>query len=167
MQNLPLHPAIVHVPLGLAVVIPLIALGTAIAFWRGLLPKRAWGVVVALQLVMMGAGGLALRTGEGDEDRVERVVPERVIEGHEQRAQIFMAGGGLALAAAILVLFLKRESAARWAATGATALTFLVAGLAVRTGQAGGDIVYGHAVSPASVGAAAPTGGGDADGDAD
>jgi hypothetical protein len=35
MGNLPLHAAIVHIPLGIALVVPWLALGLAIALGRG------------------------------------------------------------------------------------------------------------------------------------
>jgi uncharacterized membrane protein len=34
MSNLPLHPALVHLPLGLAVILPLLALGLTVAARR-------------------------------------------------------------------------------------------------------------------------------------
>jgi len=48
--QLPLHPLIVHLPLALALLVPLLAAGTLLAWWRGWLPgRRSWAVVVALQ----------------------------------------------------------------------------------------------------------------------
>lgn len=47
MNPMPLHPALVHVPLGLAVLLPLLTAGVAWAVWTGRLPIRAWLAVVA------------------------------------------------------------------------------------------------------------------------
>ena len=42
METLPLHPKIVHLPIALAVLMPLITAGLLIAWWRDMLPRRAW-----------------------------------------------------------------------------------------------------------------------------
>ena len=49
VTSLPLHPAIVHLPLGLAFVIPALAVGFAWALWKGRTGPRAWVSIVALQ----------------------------------------------------------------------------------------------------------------------
>jgi len=59
MGTLPLHPAIVHLPLGLAVLMPFIAAGFAWAVWTGRVRPRAWAAVVLLQAVLVGAGVVA------------------------------------------------------------------------------------------------------------
>jgi hypothetical protein len=41
MPNVPLHPALVHLPLGVAIASPFVAWGLALALWRRLLPRRA------------------------------------------------------------------------------------------------------------------------------
>lgn len=87
----PLHPALVHLPLGLAAVLPIAALGLALALWRGWLPARAWVGLVVLQAMLVAGGVVALRTGEADEERVERTVGEASIEAHEHAAQRFDA----------------------------------------------------------------------------
>ena len=56
MTSLPLHPAIVHLPLGLAFVIPALAVGFAWALWTGRVRQRAWIAILALQAVLLTAG---------------------------------------------------------------------------------------------------------------
>jgi len=143
MNGLPLHPAIVHVPLGLAVVIPLLALGLAIAIRKGALPRRSWIVVVALQAVLFAGGLYALRTGEQEEERVEDRVAESAIERHEALAERFVwsAGATLALGAAVLVLRSHPATAGLMAAT--TLATVVTAGAGLQVGHAGGAIVHG------------------------
>ena len=143
MGNLPLHPALVHLPLGLAVVLPLTALGLAVALWRGWLPARSWTVVVALQALLVVSGAVAMRTGEGDEEKVERIVAEAAIEAHENAAKVFVGAAGLTLALAIAALALARKPALARAATFATAaLTVAVLGLGLNVGHKGGTLVY-------------------------
>ena len=142
-MNQPLHPLFVHLPLALAVLQPLLAAGLAFALWRSWLPLRTWWLVVAGQVLLTGSGLLALRTGEADEEAVERVVAEASIERHEDAAKGFVAASGVALAIALLPLLLRQRPRLVHAAAVATPIAGLgVLGLAWRTGAAGGDLVY-------------------------
>src|SRR5512132_1580764 len=153
MGQVPLHPALVHVPLGLAIVLPLVALGITVAIVRNWLAARSFAIVVLLQAVLCGAGFAALKTGEKEEKRVEAVVPERAIEAHEEAAEAFLTGAGVSLALGALGLFfLRRERAIRWIAAGTTAATLAVAGLAVGVGKPGGELVYVHGAARAYTG---------------
>jgi uncharacterized membrane protein len=152
MSTVPVHPALVHVPLGLAFVIPLVVLGLAWALWSGLLPRRAWSVAVVLQALLLGGALVALRTGEADEDRVERIVGEAALERHELAAKQFVFAAGAALVLGFAPLLLRGR--ALGAAVVATALaSAAVAGLAIRVGHAGGQLVYVHGAASAYAGA--------------
>ena len=106
MTSLPLHPAIVHLPLGLAFVIPALAAGFAWALWTGRVrPRGAWLTVIALQALLLGSGFVAMNTGEREEDRVERIVPDAAIERHEEYAEQFVWAVGLTLVALVTLPF--------------------------------------------------------------
>ena len=77
----PLHPAMVHLPLALAVLVPGLALLGALAIRLQLVPPRTWVAVLLLQAMLVGSGWLALETGEAQEERVEEVVAERDVAG--------------------------------------------------------------------------------------
>ena len=158
MNGLPLHPAIVHLPLGLAVVAPVLAFGVALAIRRGLLPRRSWLIVVGLQAVVFAGGLVALRTGQQDEERVEDRVAERVVERHEALAERFVwsAGGTLALGATALALGSHPATATLMAAT--TLATVVTAGVGVQTGHAGGAIVHGPGGTATALGGATHAG---------
>lgn len=157
-MNLPLHPQLVHVPIALAVLMPLISGGLLLAWWRGWLPRRTWLAAVALQGILVGAGLLAIRSGEADEERVESIVAESVLEAHEEAASIFVAGAALVLVLAAAGAALRGERAARLVAGIATAGTLAVFGLGYRVGEAGGRLVYEHgAASTYTTGAATTT----------
>lgn len=153
MSSLPLHPALVHVPLGLAVVLPLLAVALAIRAFRSGAPRAAVAALVALQAVLFASGLLAGKLGEADEDRVERVTGEAAIERHEERAEAFVWGAGIVLAGAAALLVAPRRAHAAGLGVLAAA-TVAVAALAVRTGQAGGELVYTHGAASAWVPAA-------------
>lgn len=150
LSNLPLHPAIVHLPLGLAFFAPVVAailLGFALA---GKLARTHVLIAIALQAVLVVSAVAALQTGEGAEDRAERVVNEQYIETHEHRAQTFTVFAGLTLAAMLVALAVANLGAAAKAALAVTlAMTLVGTGLAVRTGHAGGELVYVHGAASA------------------
>ena len=85
----PLHPAIVHMPLALAVLLPI---GVLVALWavRRSDSKRAiWAVVVGLTLLLAVSARVATGTGESQEDVVEEVVSHDAIEEHEEAGEAF------------------------------------------------------------------------------
>jgi len=96
MGNMPWHPAVGHLPLGLAFMTPLLAIGLTWAIWRDWLPKRSWWILVVFQALLVGAGLVTIKTGENE----------------------------------VMLL--------------AVAGTIVVAGLALRAGRAGGELVYVH-----------------------
>jgi uncharacterized membrane protein len=144
MPSLPLHPAVVHVPLGLAFIMPALAIGFAWALWRERIRPHTWIAIVALQAVLLSAGLVAINTGEREEDRVERVVPETAIERHEEYAEQFVWAAGATLVFAGLVLVSRRRPIVRSLTLATVAGTLIVAAAAVRVGHAGGELVYVH-----------------------
>jgi len=143
VQGVPLHPALVHLPLGLAFLIPLLAVIAAVAWWKGWASKRAWAVIVALQILLVGACVAGIRTGEHEVRTARRVVKREFVHEHSQAADWFVWGAGVVAVVAGLGLAL-RDRKARWAATAATVGTFVVAAIAVRVGHLGGRLVYVH-----------------------
>ncbi len=119
------------------------------AWWRGWFPKRTWVLVVAAQAALVVSGLVSMRTGEADEERVERLVPESVIEAHEEAAEAFVWGSGIVLALGLLPFLLKRPGAARVAGLGVVAGTVVVLVLGFRVGEAGGELVYRHGAAAA------------------
>jgi hypothetical protein len=149
MDALFFHPKLVHVPIALGVLMPAVAGGLLLAWWRDWLPRRGWVVAIAMQAILVGSGMLALRSGEAEEERVEHVVAERFIEEHEEAAEAFVwaSGGVLALMLAAFVLGARRAGLP--VAAAATLGTVLVLGLGYRTGQGGGALVYEHGAAGA------------------
>jgi len=137
-----LHPKLVHLPIALGVLMPLMSLGALLAWWRGWLPKRAWVFVVALQALLVVSGVAAMRSGKADEERVEHVVGEARIEAHEEAAELFVWGAAGVLAVALAVAAVKNERTSRAIAGLAVVGTLGVLYLGYRTGEAGGRLVY-------------------------
>lgn len=148
MDTMPLHPKIVHLPIALAILMPVVSGGLLLAWFRDLLPRRTWMVAVLLQAILVASSVFAMRTGEADEEAVEAVVSESAIEAHEEAAEVFTwaAAGVLVLFAAGAVL---PAGVARVTATAATVATLAVLFLGYRVGQAGGSLVYEHGAAAA------------------
>ena len=159
MDALLFHPKLVHIPMALGVLMPVIAAGLLLAWWRNWLPRRGWFVAVALQALLLGSGIVALRSGEAEEERVERMVEERFIEQHEEAAEMFVWAGGVVLAVMMLAAALGTARSGLPLAVVATLGTFLVLGLGYRTGQAGGNLVYQHGAGQAYAGPATSSAG--------
>lgn len=139
----PLHPALVHVPLGLAFVLPWVAAAMAVAIDRGLLPRRAWVLVALLQLLVVAGGAAALLSGFREEHAVDGFVSGRLVQRHEERAVSFLVGAALLLALYTAVLAVP-PGRTRAVTALAVAGSLVVAGLGLWTGKAGGDLVYRH-----------------------
>ena len=158
MTSVPLHPALVHLPLGLAFVLPILTVGFSWALWKGSLPPRGWLAMVVLQAVLLGSGLVALKAGQNEQDRVESTVPKMALEKHEELAEQFLWITASTLAASALVLVVRRRARAVQALTVATMLgSFLTAAAALRVGHAGGELVYVHNAAAAYVSAGKAT----------
>jgi len=143
----PLHPAVVHFPIALALLVPLFALLGVLAVRAGWLPRNAWAGVVLLQALLVGSAYLALETGEDQEDRVEEVVGHDPIHAHEEAAERLMW-----LAGATLVVFaagLAGDPLGGRARVVSLLLSLAVAGASVPVGRSGGALVYEHGAASA------------------
>jgi uncharacterized membrane protein len=143
----PLHPAIVHFPVALALLSPFVALAAVLALTRGWLPARAWVGVVLLQALLAGSAWAALETGEDQHERVEKIVGNEPLETHQDAAErlLAIAVAGLVVSAAGLL----SGSAGRYGrmASVASNAVILVAALAV--GHSGGELVYKYGAAQA------------------
>jgi len=151
MDQLLFHPKVVHLPMALAVLMPLIAGGALFAWWRGWLDRRAWVGVVLLQAVLLGSGVVAMNTGEQEEDHVEEVVAEQHVEAHEEAAEFFVWASAAVLVLMALPLALPEGRTRRAAALGACLGTLIVSGFGYNVGQAGGKLVYQYGAAQAYV----------------
>lgn len=142
----PLHPAVVHFPIVLAVFLPVIA---AVILWKihDGARQRSWGYVVLTAVLLVGSGLVAKETGEDQEDKVEQVVPEGAVHDHEEAAEAF-------LLAAWIVLGISLVGFAPGVAGKAGRLVAFAGTLAVlwfgwRVGDLGGKLVYQHGAASA------------------
>jgi hypothetical protein len=161
MPTLPLHPAIVHVPLGLALAMPLLAIALAVTVWKGMLPRRTLAVVVGLQLLLAGTAVAAGQTGDRDEDAAERVAPRDAVHAHEEAGERVVWSSFVVLALSVAAAFVPTRRVALLAALTAAG-TLVVAAFALDAGRKGGELVFRYgaggvgAVTQAAPGGVAP-----------
>lgn len=149
-MELPLHPKLVHLPIALAILMPLFSAALTLAILRGWLPLRTWLLAVGAQLLLVGSSVLAMRSGEDDEERVEGRVPEAALEAHEAAAERFTWSAAAALLLALAPLLLHRHR--RAVVVGMIATTAAASGvlwLGYDVGRAGGALVYQHGAAAA------------------
>lgn len=146
MFDLPLHPVVVHFPIVLGILLPFVAFFA----WWGIQKKdwstRVWGAVVVMTLAytLFAAGAVFL--GEEDEERVEKVVSERVIEEHEEAGEAipWIAGGLLVMA--IAGYRFKNSHRAR---LGLAILSLAAIVPLANAGHTGGGLVYKYGAANA------------------
>lgn len=136
----PLHPVVVHFPVVLAILLPVVAAATLWAIAKGARPMRAWSLSIAVAAALTVSAWVAVETGEDQEERVENVVGESRLSTHADagRALLFASVGVLA----VLGLGLMPGDKGRIARVVGAVSTLTVAGAAFRVGATGGDMVY-------------------------
>ena len=172
MDQLFFHPKVVHLPMALGVLMPLVTGGVLFAWSRGWFQRRVWIVVLLLQAALVGSGAVAMNTGEREEERVEEIVAEEHIEAHEEAAEAFVWAAAAVLLLMAVPLVLPEGRARQAVSMGAFLGTLIVFGLGYRAGEAGGRLVYQHGAAEAyvtngGVTAAAPASDRSLEGDSD
>lgn len=161
MFGVPLHPMVVHFPVVLSIVLPISVLVAMWAIGKGTTPRRAWAVPLAFAATMAVSAFVATRTGEADEEQVERVVTEGAIHEHEEAGERFFVLSGVLLLIAAGGLMQNTFGRAARLVTAAGAIGMIVAGIQV--GHTGGTLVYRHNAASAHANAPGVAGGGTAE----
>jgi uncharacterized membrane protein len=155
-QSMPLHALVVHLPIALTVLVPVVAI-TALWLGRRTMPApQAWRFAVAALALQLGSGWLAMQTGEGEEDTVETVLSEGRLHGHEEAADLFLVVSAGVLFVAAGGLLPNRLGRTLRVAGAAGTLVTLAAGWNV--GHSGGQLVYRYGAASAYTGPLTGTG---------
>lgn len=158
MFDSPLHPKIVHLPLGLALVMPLLLLGLVIAIRSKWLAPRSWWMAVGLAALATVGSFAATQSGEREEKPVKAIVGRDLVHEHEEVGEKFAWAMALTLGLSVAGGLVRREGW-RTGVQGATVVASVVTlGLGIRAGELGGELVYKHGAADAfrTKGAAAP-----------
>jgi uncharacterized membrane protein len=142
----PLHPAVVHFPLVLMFILPLVAFGAWWAIHDGA-RLRTWGWAILTAAALTGSAWVAHETGDDQAEKVEKVVAERLVDQHDDAAHLFAIAATVVLGLALLGLAPAMLGKTARVLTVAGAV--VVAGLGVRAGKLGGELVYKHGAASA------------------
>ncbi|MGD8322026.1 MAG: hypothetical protein PVJ02_16370 [Gemmatimonadota bacterium] len=151
----PLHPAVVHFPLVLAVLLPFVAGVALLASRRASSGRGPWMAVAAMAVLLSLSAWVAVETGQGQEETVEGVVSEGAIHQHEEAAEGLLLGS--VLIAGLILSGLAPGRVGKGARYISVPAALVVLALAFRVGDSGGGLVYTHGAAAAYVG----NGGGD------
>lgn len=142
--DLPLHPVVVHLPLALAILIPILVIAVLVGMAKCQWPRSVWLAVVLFCALGAVSGFAALQTGEDVEDPVEEVVSKDLIHEHEGAAEWFARGLWILFFASLLHFVPRKNQAARWPYITTLVLSIWVLTMGLRTGHTGGSLVYEH-----------------------
>lgn len=143
----PLHPAIVHMPLALAILLPVAVLIALWAIYRSGFARPIWAVVVLMMGLLVVSARVAIQTGESQEEAVEEVVTHEAIHEHEEAGEGLFLVSTLVLIISALGLVGGRVGNAARPLMLAGAIAIVVA--ALRVGESGGALVYEHGAASA------------------
>jgi uncharacterized membrane protein len=143
----PLHPALVHFPIVLALLLPLVMAAAFVAVKRGVSPQAAWVAPIALAFLLLASTWFAVEAGEREEDVVEDVVAHETLEDHEEAGKRFLV---LSLVSVLVIAGGAAPKRTGQIGRGAGAVMSLVLVVAVfGVGRSGGELVYTHGAAQA------------------
>ncbi len=137
--ELPWHVIVVHVPLGGAVLLPVVS-AVLVAFPRE--ERRTWAVAFVLQTLVLIGCLVASATGERQGLAVQFLVDADAIEAHETAAQVFLAATVATWIALGVGLSRRAMPRRRSVAAAAVVLGLVAAALGARAGHLGGELVF-------------------------
>lgn len=143
----PLHPALVHFPIVLMVLLPIAAIGALWAIRRGTAPRKAWALPVAFAAGLTLSAWVSAQSGEAQEERVEDVVGEAAIHDHEEAADRFLVFSAVVLG--ITAVGMARGKAGQIARGTAAAAALALTAAGYQVGHSGGELVYRHGAASA------------------
>jgi uncharacterized membrane protein len=149
-MQLPFHPFIIHFPLALTFIMPVLVIVFAYMIKVNKMAPKAWLIIIGLQLAVVVTGYISLETGETEEERVEKVVSKELIHEHEESAEIFVGAAVITFVLSISAFFLPREMG-YFLKLGIALLGIASCYLAYRTGHLGGELVYRYGAGSAYV----------------
>ncbi len=149
-MQVPFHPTIVHFPLVLTFILPILILIFAFMIKKNKMSRYAWLIIIGLQAATTISGYVAMNAGGNDEDQVEKVVNKKLIHEHEDAAEVFVGSTVILLALSIAAFFLKQEIQFKFN-VGVGLLSLISCFLAYKAGELGGELVYKHGAAGAYV----------------
>lgn len=150
MFGMPLHPILVHFPVVLAMLLPILVLMAWLTSLRATSGRKAWLAVTLFHALLFASGFAAVQTGEEDEEQVEKVLAtEDPLETHEEKGELLLKVTGASLLATALGLAPGLLGLSGRVLGSLASLSILF--LAVQAGHTGGKLVYQYGAAAAFV----------------
>lgn len=149
-MQIPFHPLIVHFPIALSFILPVLILAFAFMIKTNKMTQVTWLVIIGLQVATTVTGYIALETGENEEHLVQKVVDKKFIHEHEEAAEIFVGSTVVALVLSVAAFFLRKEIQF-FVHIGIAVVSLVSCYLSFSAGKSGGELVYEHGAGSAYV----------------
>ncbi len=147
-MQVPLHPILVHFPIALSFLLPILALVFAFFIKTKKMNSSMWAIIMGLHLFTVGMGYLSLETGETEEDTVVKIVDKDLIADHEKYAEIYVGVTVLATVLSVVAFFIQANLQMYLQLANVVVLV-IAAFFAYETGEHGGELVYKHGAARA------------------
>lgn len=148
-NTLPLHPALVHFPIAIAVLIPLLAIATLFFIQKKMISTEIWLGILVIQALLVTSGFLSMQTGHEDEEIVEETIKHSLIHQHEEAAEAMTYTATGILLIGLAAYFLSKKIPFKIGASITIAGMFVVTAMALNTGKKGGELVYKYGAAEA------------------
>lgn len=150
---MPLHPALVHLPIGLALVLGVVLAALAYLSRAETAPRSIWWLGAALAAIVAAGALAASSAGEDEALRLREVVPHAAIEAHDDAAGYFTATAIFVAVLSLVAGVAAKPRIRRILQITAAVWAFLLIPLALRTGYLGGELVWLHGAARGNGGA--------------
>jgi uncharacterized membrane protein len=143
MFDLPLHPIAVHFPIVLGFALPFTALLIWWAIRKEYLQQKVWILIPIIAFVYCASAVVASELGEDDEEKVEKVVAEKLIE---EAAEMIPWIAGTLFLVSLAGLVTKNSDRAR---LGIAVVSLAAIIPLANAGHTGGELVYKYGAANA------------------
>lgn len=106
---MPVHSAVVHFPVVISYVLPVLVLVFAYMIKKNKMSGAAWPIIIGLHAIVTLTGYLALESGETNEKAFAEIVTPELILKHETTAEIFVGLSVLCLLLSIASQLVRKD----------------------------------------------------------
>ncbi|MBT4790300.1 MAG: hypothetical protein HON90_01910 [Halobacteriovoraceae bacterium] len=149
MGELPIHPGVVHLPIGIVFVLPFLLSLYIIFFKKKLLERSGFVIILVLYGLLTISSVISIKTGENEISAVKNVVAQQHVNTHENEAQNFLVVTLLALVTGISTLVVNSLRYFQIGLIFNFFIQILLIYFAIQVGHTGGVLVYKYSATDA------------------
>ena len=141
MFDLPFHPIVVHFPIALGVLVPVMGMFLIWAMSSKRANAKSWGIMVFITALYLASAVGAVKTGELDEHNAEELIGRSLVHDHEEAGEKVPWAAGILFVSCLVTYAISRNKLS-WTHKLVTLLA--IAGLypLLYAGETGGKLVY-------------------------